>query len=1375
MGERCRPARRSPTGTTTTGSWSAASWPGRPAPNRTEAAAGPDEIVTTFDRSVDLDRASQSITTTVAAGTSAAQVTTATVDLVSGKPVTHTDALGRSTTFVYDAIGRRTSVTTPSGTVTTTAYTPTQTTVTSPDGRATRTTVDLLGRTVSITDNVRNGALVADPAARTLSAHSYSPDGTSTTATDQAGRTTTTRLDAFGRTVSQGGPTGLTHLKSYDDGATHTTVAALVPDGAAQPQMSLTTSYDNADRATQSLTTYAAGSGGTVADPLNAKAFDGLGQPTTTTGNDLEITTDRSGPGGIAASSTAAPQSTDTFPGEPMTAATTYALAGQATSRILHQGDEVSTAVAVVYDAAGNVVSATDPEGRTTTYTYTADGQPLTKTGPSGTATTHRYDPTSGLLAGITVTAPGQPTRTITFTRVPTGQPGAGEVQTVTDGTATITYGYDVDGHRTSVTYPDGTATSADYNDRGQLATTTDVTGAVTSYGYGTDGVVTSATQRRGTTVLASVAYTYDGLSRIATTTRGNGTVTTNTYTTQNQIATQTTRDPGGRVLDAHRYTYDAHYNPISRTDTYAPGGSATGAGGTWTTVYSYDAYDRLTGSAVYPGSLTNGQPTGLPVTTTGYTVDLGGDVVATTKTTRLGGIRPIVTKTTSTNAIDDSGRLIAQKTGSTTSTQTFDDEGRVLTSLNGVTTTYLTDGSPATTTLPDGTTTTYALWPDGTRRRATTTDLDGTTSTVTYHYGVDGVTVNDSTSDTSNPAGTATTASYLLTAGREARTLLAGTAPSGKLTGTPAAPIGTGTGVGYYLRDRHTSVTGLVDSTGKVTATYAYNDYGTPARADGRPVNQGQFDGGRTNPYTYLGASPRGPITEAGTGLLAFADRSYDPRQGRFTSPDPVDAHNRYQAFNTNPITYLDLSGQMSAVDIALEVLFAVVMLATAIFTVGAAAAAIGVVAGAVEVGIEVTASVVANAVANVVATAANVAGGVTNTLLAVNDAEQAAGGQGFLSDDQRNTVVLVNSVASAVSGLTGVVAAGTDEYVGALDEAVLGPPPPNYVPDPPPNVADVEPMDASDQVPAPANDPAPGDPPGADNGQNGLPDANPNAQIIEGQGEPPMDPSWNGVRPPTDDPPLPDIQAQRILPGSGGPLHPDQQALTGDNAINLIVKTLDRQPTPPRAEYTLVQTADPITSGLDSPSRPSTDSAIEQPPKFEDNNVLVTDGRGRRPGLRLPSSQRLLIGAATATSIDQPNEVTRERHQPFSSPPSPPLHSPRVGGGGRRPPRPARSGGARRRRLEARHRRPRRRSRGVDPRPLGRDAADRAQRSHRRLPLGSGATTSGRSSRPPATASTSTSMTQTTGAGHWSGRLPPTSSSSPDQHLDRLFDDAD
>jgi RHS repeat-associated protein len=1186
-------------------------------PDSDERGGGPDEIVTTFERSVDLAGRTQSITTTVAAGTPAAQVTTSTVDLVSDKAVAHSDASGRTTTLEYDAVGRQTKTTTPGGLVTTTAYAPTQTTVTTPDGRVTRSTVDLLGRTVSITDNVRNGTVVADAAARTLSAHSYSPDGTSTTAVDQAGRTTTKMLDAFGRTVSDEGPAGLTHLKSYDDGAAHTTVAGLVPDGAAQPQMSTTTSYDNADRALQSQTTYVSASG-TLADPVNAKAFDGLGQPTTTTGNDLTVTTDRSGPGGIAVSSIAAPQSGE-FPGAPMSAVTTYALAGQATSRTLHQDGEVSTAVAVEYDTAGNIVAAIDPEGRTTTYTYTPDGQPLTKTSPSGTVTTHSYDPTSGLPSGVTVTAPGKPTRTVTYTRVPAGQPGAGQVATMSDGTDTISYGYDVDGHRTSVTYPDGTTTAADYNDKGQLATTTDVTGAVTTYIYdATDGTLKSATQRRGTTVVASVAYTYDPLSRVATTTRGNGTVTTNTYTDQNQLASQTTKDASGRVLEVHSYTYDEHYNPATRTDTYSSGGSASATGGTWTTVYSYDAYDRLTGSAVYAGPLTNGQPTGLPVTTTGYTVDLGGDVVATTKTTRVGGIRPITTKTTSTNTIDDSGRLIGQKTGSTTATQTFDDDGRVLTSLDGVTTTYLTDGSPGTTTLPDGTTTTYGLWPDGTRRSATTTSPGGGTSTVTYHYGVDGVPLNDSTSDASTPAGTATTASYLVTAGREARTLLSGTAPTGKVRGTPAAPIDTGTGVGYYLRDRHTSVSGLVDDTGTVTATYAYTDYGTPARADGRPVNQGIFDGGRTNPYTYLGASPRGPLTEASSGLLAFTDRTYNSRQGRFTSPDPVDSHNRYQAFNANPITYLDVSGQISAVDLALDIVFAVVMVATAVLTAGAAIGAIGAIGAAVEAGIEVSAGVVASAAANVVGAVANTVGAATSGILAVSDGVAVTnGGKGLLNAEQRDQVVLVNTVAAAVAGATGAVAGFTEEAAGAFKAAAARDFVPDYVPDEYligprlPKGYDPSAPPAGQQVPAPGVDP-PVDPEGAAGGGGGGQDNQPpvnqppnaNNQLINPDAG---RPEWNGVPPPLDDPPAANPAPQE-LPGPQVLPQPDQQnlqdeqllgaGLNGGDVANNVVAPPANDPPPP------VRT---IINNQAAPVQPH----VNPPPNvFEYQNVILIDG---------------------------------------------------------------------------------------------------------------------------------------------------------------------
>ena len=154
---------------------------------------------------------------------------------------------------------------------------------------------------------------------------------------------------------------------------------------------------------------------------------------------------------------------------------------------------------------------------------------------------------------------------------------------------------------------------------------------------------------------------------------------------------------------------------------------------------------------------------------------------------------------------------------------------------MSGTTFAYRPDGLPKTSTTKAGVVTTYAYWPDGTRRQATTVDPASGTSSVVLHYGPDGAFLNDTTTQSGTGNDGSATASYLVTAGREARTLQPGTTAAGT-SAAPAAPITTGAGVGYLLRDRHTSVTALVDSAGTVTNTYAYSDYGSPALLDGRP-----------------------------------------------------------------------------------------------------------------------------------------------------------------------------------------------------------------------------------------------------------------------------------------------------------------------------------------------------------------------------------------------------------------------------------------------------------------------------------------------------------------------------------------------------------
>ena len=508
------------------------------------------------------------------------------------------------------------------------------------------TTYDVLGRKVRVTDNVQDQAFTDSPTIRQVSAFDYSLDGTTLTATDQHGRTIHTTMDVLGRKVAQIGATGITRTTTYDDAA-HTTTQAIVPDGATNSQALRTTTYDNANRPVTIEHDYNDG----TADPTQTTAFDGLGRVVSQQSDDLELEYSYLGAGGASTTQTATPLN-PAYPGEPVDLSRSLALGKQQTSSQRQSDGATSDGTRLTYDPAGRIATSTDPNGRVTSYTYYDDGNVATRTTPSGTVVTDTYDDTTGRLTSVTAEASGGPTVTLAYTYVPAGQPGAGRVHTISDGTDTVTLAYDADGHVVSRSYSDGTATAASFTDTGLLTDTTDVTGAVTSYGYDTLGRMTSATQTRdATTVLASVGYTYDGMSRILTTTRGNGVTTTNTWTPRNQLSTQRTTNASGAVIEEHGYTYDSHGNVARRTDTVAA--SASQAAGTWTTAYRYDGYDRLLGSVVFPGAAASGTPS----RSTTYTLNTAGDVVGVATT---GG-------STTSNTIDAAGQLTAQTTGGST------------------------------------------------------------------------------------------------------------------------------------------------------------------------------------------------------------------------------------------------------------------------------------------------------------------------------------------------------------------------------------------------------------------------------------------------------------------------------------------------------------------------------------------------------------------------------------------------------------------------------------------------------------------------------------------------------------------------------------
>ena len=322
---------------------------------------------------------------------------------------------------------------------------------------------------------------------------------------------------------------------------------------------------------------------------------------------------------------------------------------------------------------------------------------------PSGTVITDTYDASTGRLSTVTSRPTSGPTLTQTYSYVPAGQPGAGRIRTVTDGTSTVTLGYDADGacrvpgllrrHGDVGEVPgQRTADHHGRRDRGGHEL------RAGQPGPGQDG---NPDTRGNDARLGHLHLRLHVPGRDDE--PGNGVTTTNAWTAHNQLSTQRTTTASGAVVEEHLYTYDDHGNVSTRIDRTEAG--------TWTTRYAYDAYDRLVSSAVYPGVRGSGRP----VTSTAYTLSTAGDVVSTTTSSS----SPTRT-TTTTNTIDPAGQLTAQTTNGTAVQQAFDGDGRVLTSLSGWAMTYDSFGRMLTAS-KGGTTSTYAYWADGTPRSTTT------------------------------------------------------------------------------------------------------------------------------------------------------------------------------------------------------------------------------------------------------------------------------------------------------------------------------------------------------------------------------------------------------------------------------------------------------------------------------------------------------------------------------------------------------------------------------------------------------------------------------------------------------------------------------
>jgi RHS repeat-associated protein len=236
-------------------------------------------------------------------------------------------------------------------------------------------------------------------------------------------------------------------------------------------------------------------------------------------------------------------------------------------------------ATAYVYDAVGNLDQTTDPLGRITKYTYDPANRLTGISYSDGHthAVSYGYDPDGNR------TSMSDASGNSTYTYDPLGR-----LATETNGAGLeISYGYDLDGNPTGITYPNGQTANDTYNAAGELASAKDWLGNTTSFGYDPDGNPTTIAFPASTGETDTTAYDYDDQSLAITDTKGSTTLASETYTRLHgyQIGSEvdtlqgtgnTTRsfgyDPLGQltVATGGNYLYDPADDPTTVRGTAA-------------------------------------------------------------------------------------------------------------------------------------------------------------------------------------------------------------------------------------------------------------------------------------------------------------------------------------------------------------------------------------------------------------------------------------------------------------------------------------------------------------------------------------------------------------------------------------------------------------------------------------------------------------------------------------------------------------------------------------------------------------------------------------------------------------------------------------
>ena len=367
--------------------------------------------------------------------------------------------------------------------------------------------------------------------------------------------------------------------------------------------------------------------------------------------------------------------------------------------------------VKYTYDLDGNRISQTDQNGNTTLYYYDVDGRLRFTVNALGEVTESRYNSLGELTDSISY---ANRIATATLTRGALTSVLQNEVTAAANPAldSHLSYTYNSDGQVQTTTNADGEVTTDIYNAFGEVRllgqTISSTQSVTTAYTYDGRGLLAS-TQSDINALDITTSKTYDAFGRLTSTTDGNGNTTRYVYDNLGRVtqtidplggSTQSSYDSFGRVLsstDADGNTTTYSYNDSTLTETTTdPNGnvtttvdnregqqsSVTAAGNT--TTYTYDANGNLKTvsddlgqleSITYDAAGRKLTDTDALGTTTTYTYDNANRISTQTVDSAAGGLNLVTSY-----IYDGEGRVtqLTEPNGRVTTTQ-YDGAGNVL------------------------------------------------------------------------------------------------------------------------------------------------------------------------------------------------------------------------------------------------------------------------------------------------------------------------------------------------------------------------------------------------------------------------------------------------------------------------------------------------------------------------------------------------------------------------------------------------------------------------------------------------------------------------------------------------------------------------